>query len=102
VRIHLLLSWSEQAQVFSLEGHRWPFEPARPGSNLVSSRLMGGMEALTFVITESAGGPGRLGGDYVYGNHREAYHEAGQWGIFRVYDRSPAKLRPLGSPTPSN
>jgi len=101
VRIHLLLPWSEQAQVFSLEGHRWPFEPARPGSNLTSSRLVGGMEALTFVLNEGAGGPGRLAGDYTYGNHREAYREAGQWGIFRVHDpRSPAKLRPLGSPTP--
>ena len=101
VKIHLLLPWSEQAQVFSLEGHRWPFEPARPGSNLTSSRLVGGMEALTFILTEGAGGAGRLAGDYTYGNHREAYREAGQWGIFRVHDpRSPAKLRPLGSPTP--
>jgi hypothetical protein len=102
VRIHVLLPWSEQAQVFSLEGHRWPFEPARPGSNLVSSRLVGGMEAVTFILNEGAGGSSRLGGDYVYGNHREAYREAGQWGIFRVHDpNSAAKLRPLGPPTPS-
>src|SRR5262249_24500387 len=99
VTIHLMLPWSEQAQVFSLEGHRWLFEPARPGINLTSSRLVGGMEALTFVLNEGAGGAGRLAGDYVYGNHREAYREAGQWGIFRVHDpRSPAKLLPLGSP----
>jgi FtsP/CotA-like multicopper oxidase with cupredoxin domain len=102
VRIHLLLPWSEQAQVFSLEGHRWLFEPPRPGSNLASSRLVGGMEALTFVLTEGAGGAGRLAGDYIYGNHREAYREAGQWGIFRVHDpRSPAKLLPLGFSTRS-
>jgi len=98
VKIHLLLPWSEQAQVFSLEGHRWPFEPARRASNLLSSSLVGGMEALTLVLTEGAGGPGRLAGDYLYGNHREAYREAGMWGIFRVHDSlSVTKLRPLRS-----
>ena len=27
MRIHVLAPWSEQAQVFSVEGHRWPLEP---------------------------------------------------------------------------
>ena len=31
-----------------------------------------------------AGGAERLAGDYVYGNHRLPYREAGQWGVFRV------------------
>ena len=98
VKIHLLLPWSEQVQVFSIEGHRWPFEPGRPGSNLLSSILVGGMEALTLTLSEGAGGSGRLPGDYLYGDHREAYREAGLWGIFRVHDpRSAARLRPLRS-----
>jgi manganese oxidase len=101
VKIHLLLPWSEQAQVFSLEGHRWPFEPGRPGSNLLSSVLVGGMEALTLALTEGAGGAARLPGDYLYGDHREAYREAGLWGLFRVHDpQSPARLRPLKSSRP--
>jgi FtsP/CotA-like multicopper oxidase with cupredoxin domain len=102
VRIHLLVPWSEQAQVFSLEGHRWPFEPARSGSNRLSSLLVGGMEALTLVLDEGAGGTGRLSGDYLYGDHREAYREAGLWGTFRVHDpRSPTRPRPLEPATPS-
>lgn len=31
VKIRLVLPWSEQAEVFNLEGHRWPFEPGRQG-----------------------------------------------------------------------
>jgi hypothetical protein len=97
VKIRLFIPWSEQAQVFSLEGHRWPLEPGRQGSNLLSSILVGGMEALTLTLTDGAGGSGRLPGDYLYSDHREPYREAGLWGIFRVHDvhATTARLRPL-------
>jgi hypothetical protein len=97
VKIRLFIPWSEQAQVFSLEGHRWPLEPGRQGSNLLSSILVGGMEALTLILTDGAGGSGRLPGDYLYADHREPYREAGLWGIFRVHDAhaTTARLRPL-------
>lgn len=97
VRIRVLVPWSEQAHVFSLEGHRWPFEPGRRGSNLLSSILVGGMEALTLTVV--AGGAGRLPGDYLYGDHREPYREAGLWGIFRVHEpQAPSiGLSPLGA-----
>src|SRR5439155_11832918 len=32
VRIHVLVPVSEQAHVFSLEGHEWPYEPGRAGA----------------------------------------------------------------------
>jgi len=32
-----------------------------------------------------AGGPAQLAGDYLYGDHRAPYQEAGLWGLFRVY-----------------
>ncbi|HVM05814.1 MAG TPA: multicopper oxidase domain-containing protein [Acidimicrobiales bacterium] len=91
VRINVLAPWSEQSQVFSVEGHRWPVEPGRDGSALASSVKLGGLEALTVSLDGGAGGTGRLAGDYVYGNHREPYREAGQWGVLRV--------RPSTAPT---
>ena len=89
VRIRVLAPWSEQSQVFAVEGHRWPVEPTRQGTSMVSSVKLGGLEALTLHLDGGAGGPSRLAGDYVYGNHREPYREAGQWGLLRV--------RPAGS-----
>ena len=85
IRVNALVPYSQQSQVFSIEGHRWPFEPGRLGSDMLDSVKIGGLEALTLRITEGAGGPGALPGDYIYGNHRGPYREAGMWGIFRVY-----------------
>ena len=34
VRLHSLVPFSEQAHVFSLEGHRWPLEPGRWGTDM--------------------------------------------------------------------
>jgi hypothetical protein len=84
VRVHVLAPWSEQAQVFSIEGHSWPQEPGRQGTNMLSSVLLGGLETTTIDLA-SAGGPARLPGNYLYGDHREPYREAGLWGLFRVY-----------------
>ena len=84
VRIHVLAPWSEQAQVFSVEGHRWPVEPGRDGTNLISSLQVGALEAVTIDLRGGAGGGDALPGDYLYGDHREPYREAGLWGIFHV------------------
>ncbi len=58
---------------------------------------MGGLEALSIELAYGAGGRISLPGDYLYGDHREPYREAGIWGIFRVYppDAEVATLRPL-------
>lgn len=84
VRIHVLSPWSEQAQVFSIEGHRWPFEPERDGSDMISSVTVGGLEAITLKLDGGAGGASQTPGDYIYGDHRGPYLEAGLWGVFRV------------------
>jgi len=100
VKIHVLLPASEQPHVFSLEGHQWPLELGRQGSNLLSAILVGGMEALSLTLAEGAGGRGGLPGTYLYGDHREPYREAGLWGIFQVHPRGApgTKLRPLSAP----
>jgi hypothetical protein len=40
---------------------------------------------LSLVLEGGAGGLEGLPGDYLYGDHREPYREAGLWGTFRVY-----------------
>ena len=96
-RIHVVVPFSEQSHVFSLEGHQWPLEPDRPGTPMLSSVKFGGMEALTLEV--EAGGEPALSGDYLYGDHREPYREAGLWGLFRVHaPGSPsAKIRSLST-----
>lgn len=90
VRLHVLAPWSEQAHVFAVEGHRWPVESGRRGSDLVDAVQLGGLNALSL---DFVAGPA---GSYMYGDHREPYREAGLWGIFRVDERCRSALRPLG------
>jgi hypothetical protein len=101
--VHVLAPWSEQAQVFSIEGHDWPLEPGRAGSTLVSSLQVGGLEAVTLQLRGGAGGVDHVPGDYVYGDHRGPYLEAGLWGILRVLpaDAKVPGLLPLTTPARS-
>lgn len=85
MRLHVLLPWNEQAHVFAIEGHRWPLEPGRAGTDLLSAMQVGGMEAVTLHLVGGAGNGLGLAGDFVYGDHRLPYRDAGLWGIFRVH-----------------
>jgi FtsP/CotA-like multicopper oxidase with cupredoxin domain len=97
VRLHVLAATSEQAQVFSVEGHRWPVEPGLPGTSRPGSTHLGGLEALTLRLDGGAGGLEQMPGDYLYGDHRGPYQEAGLWGLLRVRPPCPSvsTLRPL-------
>ena len=99
LRVRVLLPTSEQGQVFTVEGHRWRLEQ-RSGAALLSSIQLGAMEATTIDLLGGAGGPARLPGDYLYGDHREPYREAGLWGLLRVRDPCAVdeSLRPLRGP----
>ena len=83
VRLRLLAPWSAQAQVFSLEGHQWA-TTSRTDGPLASSAALVGLDVLDLDLHGGAGGTAQQPGDYVLGNHREAYRQAGQWGILRV------------------
>ena len=85
MRIHVMVPFSEQNQVFSIEGHQWPLEPDMKGSDLLSSAQIGGVETLNIIIDGGAGGRSSAPGDYLYGDHRLPYREAGLWGLLRVY-----------------
>src|SRR5581483_6838540 len=84
VRLHVLAPASEQAQVFGLEGHRWPLEPGRAGTPLLSSVQLSATDALTLSLEGGAGGPARVPGDYQYGDGRLASPAAGLWGLLHV------------------
>jgi hypothetical protein len=89
VRIHVLAPSSEQSEVFSIEGHTWPQEPGTPGTNRLSATQLGGLNAVTIDLLGGAGGSEHIPGDYVYGNHRAPFAQAGQWGVLRVYPCGP-------------
>jgi hypothetical protein len=86
VRLHLFVPFSEQAHVFSLEGHRWPLEPGRRGTAMRSSLQLGGLAAATLHLADGAEGVPWAPGDHVYGDHREPYRDVGLWGLFRVHN----------------
>ena len=98
VKLHVLAPFSEQSQVFSIEGHRWPVEPGREGSTLLSAVQIGAAEAITLELVAGAGGEASLPGDYIYGDHREPYREAGLWGIFRVHPAGSSDANILALP----
>lgn len=91
VRVHVIAPSSEQAQVFSIEGHEWP---AVTGTGWASSVQVGAWEAVTLELV--AGGRGALPGEYEYGAHRQPYREAGAWGRFVVACPRALPLRTLG------
>jgi len=50
------------------------------------------LETITNFIEPGAGGRLTLPGDYLYGDHREPYREAGFSCLFRVYGRSQSEV----------
>jgi hypothetical protein len=99
LKVHVLAPFSEQAHIFNLEGHQWRLEAGRKGSDLVSSLQVGALEAITLMPLGGAGGALRLPGDYLYGDHREPFREAGLWGLLRVYAANDAAAELLPLPT---
>jgi hypothetical protein len=97
VRIHVFGAFNEQNQVFSIEGHEWPFKPNMVGADMLSSLQFGGAEVLDVYLKEGAGGPFRLPGNYVWQNHRMPYAAAGQWGYLRVLPEGDLRILPLNS-----
>ncbi|MEO5656627.1 MAG: multicopper oxidase domain-containing protein [Nitrospiria bacterium] len=95
VMVHVFGGFNEQVGVFALDGHQWPVDRFR-GAHLHSSFEFGGTSYLRLDL--KAGGPQSLSGDYVYMNHRPAYTDAGQWGIFRVLDKGDKRVLALDVP----
>ncbi|MBI3802149.1 MAG: multicopper oxidase domain-containing protein [Nitrospirae bacterium] len=101
VRVHVFGAFSEQNQIFSIEGHEWPFKPNMVGADMLSSLQFGGSEYLDVYLKEGAGGPFHIPGDYVWQNHRMPFAAAGQWGYLRVLPAGDRKILPLNSGGPT-
>ncbi|HEY5648030.1 MAG TPA: hypothetical protein VIU33_00920, partial [Nitrospiria bacterium] len=100
VRIHVFGAFNEQNQVFSIEGHEWPFKPNMVGADMLSSLQFGGSENLDVFIKQGAGGPYHIPGTYIWQNHRLPYTQAGQWGYFRVLPKGDQRILPLNGASP--
>jgi hypothetical protein len=95
MRMHVVAAVSEQVQGFALDGHRWPLEPGAHGTNVVAAQAIGGRETLTIEPLGGAGGEARLPGDYVYGDTRSPYRDAGEWGVLHVLRLRSSGLAPM-------
>jgi len=81
IRLRVISAYSEQNQVFSVEGHQWARTPQLSGSDILSSRYLTPTGVLNIELTAS-----QYHGDYIWGNHRLPFEKAGQWGLIRVLD----------------
>ena len=93
VRFRVVSGFSEQNQVFTVEGHEWELTPGLAGSDVVSARYLPSGGSLN-VELKSLGGPQQRPGDYLWGNHRLPYLKAGQWGLLRVTPKEGAARGP--------
>ncbi|MFG2044487.1 hypothetical protein [Dactylosporangium sp. NPDC048998] len=80
---------SDQFHSFAISGHAFRMDPRIRKSAMISTRTIGAGETMDACIA-SAGGQAGNPGDYLYQDARQAFTEAGIWGIFRV--------RPRGAP----
>lgn len=92
---------TDQFHVFGVGGHVFPQEPnmwnggSDQRSQLLSSRSFTAGETAEVELVGGAGGTTRATGDYLYGDLRQPFTEAGIWGIFRVLPTSTAGLGAL-------
>jgi hypothetical protein len=100
VAIHVLGAFSEQVQLFTIDGHEWPHEPYMKGADLVSTMEFGGSEVINAYLHGGAGGPNKVAGEYLWKNQRPAFMNAGQWGLFKVLPAGDRQILPLSPQTP--
>jgi len=86
VRFRALSPFSEQPQMFSVEGHIWPLTPGIEGSYEVNARYLPSTGILNVPLKNGAGGAQNRPGDYWWGNNRLPYLKIGQWGLLRVHE----------------
>jgi FtsP/CotA-like multicopper oxidase with cupredoxin domain len=81
---------SDQFSTFSVGGHVFPQDPnmwnggSDQRSQLLAARSFTAGETTEVELVGGAGGTTRATGDYLYGDMRQPFTEAGAWGIFRV------------------
>jgi hypothetical protein len=90
------LGASDQFSTFGIGGHEFPQEPQMWNgagdrrSQLLTARSLTAGETMEVKLVGGAGGPQHYAGDYLYGDNRQPFTEAGMWGILRVLPASGA------------
>jgi hypothetical protein len=86
---------SDQFATFGVGGHVFPQEPnmwngtSDRRSQLLSARSFAAGETMEVELVGGSGGTPGYSGDYLYGDGRQPFTEAGMWGLFRVLPSEP-------------
>ncbi|MEE8352965.1 MAG: hypothetical protein V3S10_00780, partial [Dehalococcoidales bacterium] len=96
ILLHVAGAYGNHPHVFTIDGHRFPFEPARPEAMHLYARQFGTGSTIDAFLEGGAGGRFGFPGDYLFGDGRNPFLEGGLWGILRVSPRSHAASLPLG------
>lgn len=91
---------SDQFHVFTVGGHVFPLEPgmwtlANQESQVIAARTLTAGQTVDAWLVGGAGSPRRHQGDYLYGDGRQPFQEAGMWGIMRVLPPSSTEIASL-------
>ncbi|MBI4337365.1 MAG: multicopper oxidase domain-containing protein [Chloroflexi bacterium] len=107
MRVHVIGGTGNHAHTPSFDGHRYPVGTAQRGEMYLNSRLVGAMTTVDMALDGGAGGTGGVTtpgcacpGDYLYGDRRVPFMEAGMWGVMRVSEPSQATVLPLRNLVP--
>lgn len=94
--------WGEQPHVFGLEGHRWHLEHTFPANSeqMAAAQVIPG-DAFDCDIYDFDGEGAGSPGDYLFGDRRQPFQEAGLWGLLRVHPKESLALKPLETPAAS-
>jgi len=84
VRMHIVGGPGQQPHVFSMDSHHYPFDSNRARNIVLASRQFGPAVTIDVILDSGAGGVLGASGDYLYGDQRIPFLEAGLWGIIRV------------------
>jgi manganese oxidase len=95
VTLRVAMPWGEQAHSFRIEGHRWPMEPNISGAEQIADFNIVPGYAFDARLTEGAGSGMSAIGDFLFGDGRVPFIEAGLWGILRVFNTGQGGILPL-------
>jgi len=95
VRLHVMGGAGKQPHSFGMEGHTLPFDNSRDLFMDLPARQFGPMNAFDTKLAFGAGGSIAATGDYLYSDRRNAFLEAGLWGIMRINGPAQAAVLPV-------
>lgn len=99
VRLRIGVGTGEQSHVFNMEGHRFPWEPNMANAEQLPAKGIMPGETFDAHLIGGAGGGVPTGADYLLGDGRMPFFEAGAWGMLRTYSSLQTDLLQLPEDT---